>query len=293
MLTMPPDEKDKMSHKLHRLLDSIVNSPQLITASAFQPIVEYLQDRNSINFNLVPVDEKVETKKKMEKVGGVGEIIVAGPISYKPVYALCEPEGTSYLGILEQAEELIEMGVDTIVMTFASPGGQAAHCFTTCEELRVMVDDADIELIAYIDEYSASASLALQVIADEVIIHPSASTGSVGCVTCLYDTSKAMEKAGVKPVFISSTPGKTPYSPDGSFSESFLADMQESVTRLGNQFAEHVHKYTGVPVEDILAMDAKMYHAEAAVEAGLANKIMSHPEFAAYLADPKRKPNAE
>jgi ClpP class serine protease len=283
-----------MTHKLHRLLNSIYNSPQLITAEAFKPIVDYLQERNSISFSFVPEAKSVDSKKKPEKVGGIGEIKIDGAISYLPVEGLCgEATGTSYQGILEQAEELIEMGVDTILMTFSSPGGQAAHCFTTCDELRSMVDEAGINLISYVDEYAASAALALSVIADEVIIHPSASTGSVGCVSCLYDTSKAMASAGVKPIYVSSTPGKTPFQEDGSFSEGFLASVQEDVTRLGNQFATHVSKYTGLKTEDILAMDAKMFHAEKAVEVGLANKVMDHKQFAAYLAEPKGKTHAK
>ena len=131
---------------------------------------------------------------------------------------------------------------------------------------------------------AASAALALSVIADEVYIHPSASSGSVGCVCCLYDTSKALEMAGVKPVYIASTPGKTPFDETGAFSKEFLADLQEDVTRLGNQFAAHVSKYTGIPIDQIIAMDAKMYHADKAVEMGLANKVMNHKQFAAYLA---------
>lgn len=276
-----------MSHKLHRLLDSVYNSPQLITASALKPIVEYLQDRNSINFSF-ETNTVATVKAEPEKVGGIGEIKIDGALTYKPVVGMCgDVSGTSYQSILQEAESLINMGVDTIIMTFSSPGGQAAHCFATCEELRSMADEAGVRLISYVDEYAHSAALALSVVADEVIIHPSASTGSVGCVCCVYDTSKAMEKAGVKPIYIASTPGKTPFDETGSFSEDFLAELQEEVTRLGNQFAAHVSKYTGLSTEDILLMDAKTFHAEKAVEVGLANKVMDHKQFAAYLAEPK------
>lgn len=274
-----------MSHKLHRLLGSLYNSPQLITASAMKPIVEYLQERNSSGFNFIVESKSADPKKKAEQIGGIGEIKVDGAISYQPVEGMCGPSGTSYSGILEQAEELIEMGVDTILLTFSSPGGAAAHCFTTCQELRDMADLANVKIISYIDEMAASAALALSVIADEVIIHPSATTGSVGCVCCIYDTSKAMEMAGVKPRYIASTPGKTPFLEDGSYSPEFMDNLQEDVTRLGNQFAAHVSKFTGVPVDEILAMDAKMFHAEKAVEVGLANKILDHKQFAKYMAD--------
>lgn len=282
-----------MQHKLHRLLESITNTPQLITASAMKPIVEYLQERNSPTFLLVPDAKSVDTKKKLEKVGGVGEIKVDGPISYLPVEGLCGPSGTSYSGILDQAAELIEMGVDTILMTFSSPGGSAAHCFTTCEELRAMADEANVKLISYIDEQAASAALALSVICDEIIIHPSATTGSVGCVCAILDQSKAMADAGLKVIYVASTPGKTPFAEDGSFSADFINNLQDDVTSLGNQFAAHVAKYTGIDVKDILAMDAKMFNATKALEVGLVNFVMDHRQFTAYMADKQGMNNAK
>lgn len=272
-----------MSHKLHRLLDSMWNTPHLITASALKPIVDYLQERNSPTFSFVS-DTKVGAKKSPESIGGVGEIKISGAISYQSVEGICGPTGTSYTGILEQAEALIEMGVETIILTLASPGGAAAHCFTTCQELREMADEAGVRLISYIDEQAASAALALSVISDEVIIHPSATTGSIGCVLVLLDRSKALANAGLKPIYIASTPGKTPFENDGSFSVKFLEELQADVTRLGLQFAEHVAKYTGLNVDDIVAMDAKMFHAEAALEVGLVNQILDHKQFTAYVA---------
>lgn len=277
-----------MSHKLYRLLDSVYNTPHLVLESALKPIVEYLQDRSSNSFAIV-TDAKSATQEKeaLETVGGCGEIKIDGVLTYQPVNGMCGPVGVSYQGILEQAEELIAAGVDTIILTHSSPGGQAQHCFSTALELREMCDEASVKLISYIDTLSASAALALGIVADEIIIHPSASTGSVGCVCAILDQSKALSNAGLKPIYIASTPGKTPFQEDGSFSAEFLTTLQEDVTRLGNQFADHVSKFTGLAVEDILAMDAKVFHAEKALELGLVNKIMNHKEFSAYIAESK------
>ena len=272
------------SHSLFRLTESLYGVPHLITESAFAPILHYLNDRNNIGLSSTIVAE-AKSAKQAESVGGIGEIAIDGPVTYKPVMTACGPQGVSYQGILEQAEMLIADGVTTLILTHSSPGGEAAHCFSTANDLRALCDEHGVTLISYIDTLSASASLALGIVADEVIIHPSASTGSIGCVLALMDKSKAMADAGLKPIYIASTAGKTPFQADGSFSQEFLDSVQEDVTRLGNQFAEHVHKYSGIPVETILSMDAKMFHAEAALEAGLVNKIMDHKQFTAYVAD--------
>ena len=280
-----------MAHELFRLLDTIYNVPHLVLETSLHPIVEYLQSRSQAGFAIV-ADAKTAEEVKAEKLGNIGEIKMDGVITYLPVYGMCGPTGTSYQGILEQGAELIASGVDTIITTHSSPGGQAQHCFTSVQEFREMCDEANVNWIAYIDTLSASASLAWSVAADETIIHPSAETGSIGCVLALLDKSKMMDNIGVKPVYIASTPGKTPFKDDGSFSSEFLAEMQEDVTRLGNQFAEHVSLHTGVPVEDILAMDAKTFHAEAALEHGLVTAIMDHKQFAKYMADKQGAKNA-
>ena len=274
-----------MAHELFRLLDSVYNTPHLILESSLKPIVQYLQERSFTDLSTTIVPTAKTAKPEPESVDGLGEIKIDGVLTYRTVMGLCGPAGTSYQGILDQAEQLIEQGVTTLILTHSSSGGQAAHCFATANDLRALCDDNGVKLISYIDEMSASASLAIGIVADEVIIHPSATTGSVGCVLALVDKSKAYEHAGLKPIYISSTPGKTPFQADGSFSEEFLSRVQEDVTRLGNQFAEHVSKYSGIPVEDVLGMDARMFHAEVALEKGLVNKIMDHKQFTSYLMD--------
>lgn len=271
-----------MAHNLFRLQESLYGVPHLITENALAPILEYLNQRNSADFK---APEKMDVKKANEpsKVGHIGEIAVDGALTYKPVNTACGPSGVSYQGLLEQVETLIEGGVTTLIMTHSSPGGEAAHCFSTAQDIRAMCDANGVKLISYIDTMSASASLALGIVADEVIIHPSATTGSIGCVVALMDKSKAMADAGLKPIYIASTPGKTPFQNDGSFSEEFLAQVQEDVTRLGTQFAEHVSTHTGIDVETIKSMNAKMFHAEAALEAGLVNKVMDHNQFTDYV----------
>ena len=233
-----------------------------------------------IDFNISDVFAEQLSKQE----GMIGEICIDGVLTYKPVETMCSPSGVSYQGILDQAEELIGAGVKTLILTHSSPGGEASHCFSTANDLRQMCDDNGVYVISYVDTFSHSASLALQVIADEVIIHPSASTGSIGCVVALLDDSKALDQAGLKPIYIASSPGKTAYSPDGSISEEYIAKVQADVSRLGLEFAQHVSKYTGLPVDDITSMNADTYHAQAALEVGLVNKIMDHNQFAAYVA---------
>lgn len=275
-----------MTHSLFRLSGQIFNSPQLITAESFAPIVDYLSKRNAGEIVMMEdvEDDEDHKEKHIEIINGVAFIKVEGALTYKPQRMMCSPEGTSYLELIEQTAEAIQAGANTIVFEHSSGGGQALNCFSTANEVRRMLTEAGVRSYSYIDEGSYSASYAWACIADEVIIQPEASCGSIGCICALIDNSKALEQEGLKRVVISSTPGKSPYAEDGSFSKEFLAKMQEDVTRLGNKFAEHVSFYTGLAVDDILAMDAQTFNAEKALEIGLVNKIMTPREFLNYIS---------
>lgn len=277
-----------MSHELIRLLGTVVNTPHLITQDSFAPILDYLTLRNA---GLIEMKAAVkEAPKKPEYVKAssgksIGEIQVSGALTYKPVEMMCAPNGTSYQQLITDTEQLISQGVKTILFTHSSGGGEAAHCFTTANRLRELADENGVTLVTYIDEMSASAALALGIISDHVVIHPSAKTGSIGCVCAVVDRSKALADAGLKPIYISSTAGKTPFQADGSFSQNFLDNLQAEVTDLGNQFAAHVEKYTGMPIEKVLSLDAQVFNANRAKELGLVTAVMNHQEFADFLAN--------
>lgn len=281
-----------MSHSLHRLLAEAVNKPHLITETALTPILAYLSDRSYRDVQMAVSSGAKQAPRKPERLGGTGEVRIDGPLTYRPVQADCAPEGCSYQSVVDQVAQLIDMGVDTILLTHSSPGGEASHAFDTAKTIREMATDAGVNLVSYVDTYSASASYLLACVADIVIAHPEASVGSIGCVVALADVSKRLSNEGIKPIYITSTKGKVPYTEDGSFSESFLEEIQAQVTKLGNQFANHVAEYTGVPVSEILSMDAKMFSADDAKMNGLINEVMTHKQLANYLAEINGAKNA-
>ena len=275
-----------MAHNIQRLASTILNKPQLITQQSFDPIVQYLTARIMNPEFAVYKEERQERDEdeRVEMINGVAVISIEGSLSYKPVYTLCGEMGTSYMGLLEQVQYAVDSKAHTIVFEVASGGGEASHCFESANSIRDMLTDAGIYSIAYVDQAAYSAAYALSVVADEVIVNPSAGVGSVGCVVALTDYSKALDKEGIKPIYIASASQKIPFNPDGSFSESFLAKLQEDVNRLGDEFIAHVAKYTGLSEEEIKATNAQTFYADKAVEMGLANAVMNHREFSTYLS---------
>jgi len=192
-----------MAHSLLRLRQELYNTPHLITAAGLNPIVDYLQARNEINF-LLPAQSQTSKPAVRNSGSKVGEILIDGAITTRPVQMACAPESTNYRSIVSQASALIDSGIETLVTVHSSHGGQACQMFSTANAVREMCDEAGVKWIAYADTISASASYGLQCAADEVIMHPEASVGSIGALICLMDDSKALEMAGIKPVYLSS-----------------------------------------------------------------------------------------
>lgn len=270
-------------HSLLRLASKIYNVPHLITSEAFSVVLDYLDTRNSATFSLGDRYDS-EDQEPVPYSNGLGVLRVDGSLTYKPIVTMCGEVGTSYQSLVDQATEMAAAGVRTIVMEVSSGGGIADHCFETAEEIRAICDENNITLLGYADTVAASAAYALLSVCDQVIANPSASLGSIGCVVALLDTSKAMEQAGLKRIFITSGESKVPFAEDGSFKQEFLDDIQSDVNRLNMEFADHVSKYTGLDTKTIMGFEAKVFDAKTAVEKGLANAVMTNKQFAAYVA---------
>lgn len=271
-----------MKHSLLRLSQSIFNVPHLITPQAFNVVLDYLDARNSGKQLMVPMDTISEPEEDNDPTDGLFVLSIDGSLTYKPLMTMCGEVGTSYQSLTDQVEEAIENGATTIVMNVTSGGGEASHLFETSSAIRQMCTDANVKLLAYADTMACSAAYGLSVIADVLVVNPSAIVGSIGCVVCLLDDSVAMDNAGLKRVFITSGDSKVPYDSDGKFKSDFLESVQEDVDALNDQFASFVSQYTGIDTETIKGFQAQTYNAQEAVELGLATSVMTNKEFAAY-----------
>jgi ClpP class serine protease len=272
-------------HSLLRLTSRLHGVPHLVTPQLFNNITAYLSTRNA-GMMLLPTDQgdSQEEPDDLDDIMSVGVIDIMGPLTYRTTGWEAECGGCSYEMILESAEDMIEGGVTCIVMRMDSSGGEAYGIFETGNQLRQMCDEADVELIAYVDGMSASACYALACVADEVICNPYGEAGSIGVLISLMDESKALANEGLKPIFISAGDEKIPYAADGSFRQEFLDDLQEKVDVLYDAFAAHVSTYTGLSVADVKATQAKVFMADEAMSLGLVNKIMTNSEFVDYIA---------
>jgi signal peptide peptidase SppA len=280
-----------MSHKLLRFTEGMFSRPHLITQAGFDFAASYLINRNK--YGLMKLDsvedDDTEDEDDFDPEIGIGVIPMYGPLTYKPVYGMCGEVGCSYETIIDQAEDMIEEGIQIIVLDCDSPGGEGYAAFETANQLRALCDANDVQLYAYNDGCMASAAYAISCVADEVICNPSAETGSIGVVISLMNYSKALENAGVTRTFITAGDSKVPFDDSGDWKPEFIDDLQMKVYALYEDFVNHVAEYTGISVEAIKNTEAKTFMAQDALSLGLVNKVMTRTEFSTYIGEKQQE----
>lgn len=278
------------AHKLHKLTQSLWNTPHLLTQGAFDNATAYLTRRNQAGFMAFPdsyddAEQEDEEEPDFDEVAGIGILTIRGSLTYRPMGGICGEIGCSYKEILEKAEEMLDAGVTTIIMDIDSGGGQGYGAFECAHELRSMCDAYGVSLVAYNDGCMASAAYALGCVADEVVSNPYAETGSIGVLVAIINDSKHLEQEGYARTFVTAGSSKVPFGADGEWREGFVKELQEKVDNLYGHFTEHVSMYTGLSAEIIKGTEAKMFCADEALDLGLINKIMTRSEFTSYIVD--------
>lgn len=172
--------------------------------------------------------------------------------------------------------------VDVVVLRVESPGGEAAGCFQGCE----VIDRAKVasgkKLIAIIDETAQSAAYALACVADEVLLPPSGVVGSVGAVVTYKNITGALKEAGIRVAVLASGKQKADGSPLKPWDEEAVARLQADVDYLAGLFFDHVAVHRRMTAEAVKALEAASYRGQAAVAAGLADRVMSTADALAH-----------
>ena len=97
-------------------------------------------------------------------------------------------------------------------------------------------------MVAVANTQMASASYWIASAADEVVVTPSGSVGSIGVLTAHEDLSNALEMAGIRITIIGAGKYKTEANPFEPLSAEARAHMQSQVDSYGKLFFDRVAK---------------------------------------------------
>lgn len=177
------------------------------------------------------------------------------------------------------AAEIRELADDptvaSIVISVDSPGGTVAGTVEAAEA--VAYAKGKKRVTAVVADMACSAAYWVAAQASEIVVSPTALTGSIGCIISHADYTKMMDTWGILVTYIRSAAKKALGQPYEPLSAEGRAEMQRMVDDVHAQFVQAVakgrRKARGV-VADQWAT-GEVWTGAAAVTAGLADRVGS------------------
>jgi len=168
-----------------------------------------------------------------------------------------------------------------IILDIDSPGGQVDLVPETVALIRSR-KRADRPIIAVANTLAASAAYWLAIAADELVVTPSGSVGSIGVYMMHQDISERLVMEGIAPTFIYEGPRKVEGNPYEPLDAEARNALQAEVRMFYDMFTRDVAKGRGVPLSVVQADPesadrhfggGRCYPAREAVRLGMADRV--------------------
>lgn len=187
--------------------------------------------------------------------------------------SVCETM-TSYEGLRAALRQAVDDPmVERIVLDIDSPGGAAVGAFEMAADIRTMSQIKPITGLVNFMAYSGGYLLGSA--CSELVVSQTSGVGSIGVVASHMDRSKAEEAAGMKVTTVYAGAHKNDLSPHEPLTEQSMKVLQDLVQESYELFVNAVAEYRGLPPEKVRATEAGLYRGQAAIAAGLADRMQS------------------
>ena len=269
-----------------RAFEFAARQPWAITEDHLSLILEIAQRTHEPDFTAVAQAQPDRSKGVRDTYGSVAVINAIGPIFRYANLFTAISGATSIQELAEEFSSAVkDPSITAIVLNVDSPGGEVAG--TSELSKAVYAARGSKPIVAYVDDYAASAAYWIASAADRIVASPTARLGSIGVLATV--TRKDPEPGAKSYEFVSSVSPKKTLGPD---TEQGRAEIQGAVDDLANVFVADVARNRGVSTEKVLADFGQggLMIASKAVAAGLADSVGSFDELIGSIAKPKVNP---
>lgn len=230
-----------------------------------------------------------EVGGQRSQVSAVGVVRVEGPLSQRALADLCGYVD-GYDAIEARLSLALESDVSGVLMVIDSPGGDVAGLEESVRRMRAAAEKSGKRVVAYVDEIAHSAAYAIASgVADEIVVPPSGSVGSIGTIAAIVDMTAAAEAAGEKWTIIRDPGGKAAGHPLGPISDVAEERLRALVSAATTRFVKAVSKRRGIPSAKIREMNAATFQGADAVANGLADRVGTLEQAARAALAPRKK----
>jgi signal peptide peptidase SppA len=203
-------------------------------------------------------------------IDGVAVIEISGGLTYRAYNWWT----TSYLDIRDSFRAAIaDVRALSVVFLIDSPGGEVAGLFDLVDEIYKTRGTKPI--IAIADEAAFSAAYAIASAADEIYLSSTAQVGSIGVIAIHIDQSGYDKNLGLRYTAIFAGNHKNDFNPHEPLKVDGKELLQAHVDKLYDMFTAIVARNRSMTQAAVVDTQAGFYMGAAAVEAGLADGILS------------------
>jgi signal peptide peptidase SppA len=280
-----------MDHKYPNIVRAVSETPWAILPSTLEAIKHFVALRAH--------GEKLNEEEIQARIGAGPahkQPSQQGVVAVLPIYGVITPKadlmsdisgGTSVQTFAADFRSVLaDDAVKAIVLDVDSPGGQTDLISEMASEIRAARGTKPIVAVA--NTMAASAAYWLATQADELVVTPSGSVGSVGVFAAHEDISGLNDKLGVKTTLISAGKDKTLGNPFEPLSEEATQMIQDRVNEAYDMFTGDVAKGRGVSTTQVKDGfgQGRMVSAQNAVKEGMADRVGTLEQTLARVANP-------
>ena len=266
------------------ILSYIASEPLLITSQKLSAIMQVLSSRQPL---ILPASLEQAPQVDAMRTQGVSTprqsdflisvINVHGSMTARSLPGVSGT--TTYKNISNQltlAEN--DSDIKVVVLDVDSHGGMHNGCERLVNRIR---QTAQVKSVyAFIDTSAYSAAYWIIAACDEIILaDKSCAVGNIGSRAVHVCVAEKNEKEGYVVTEKYFGGKKNDFSPNLSLTKNLENEMQAGVDKAGMEFAESIAKLRNMPLEKVLATEAGCYSGQGAIDAGLADSIMTWEEL--------------
>ena len=176
--------------------------------------------------------------------------------------------------------------VKALIVTINSPGGTVVGGETLFRSLRRVGDRKPV--VAVLGALATSAGYMVAMGADHIIGRHSTVTGSIGVIMQTTDITGLLDKLGIKPEAIKSSPLKAQPNPLEPMTADARRAMQIVISDMYDMFVDMVVERRKLDQAAAVKLaDGRIYTGRQAVRNGLIDALGGLPEARTWLADRK------
>ena len=262
---------------IRHIFSRVLNTPLLIDPAKLQVILGVLSRKAGVEIEgLQQVAEDPFTRRDRRPTGDprISVIPVYGSLVHRSLGLRPESGMRSYESIRSDFRRALN-DPDTVGILFDidSPGGEVSGLFDLVDEIYQARGTKPIFAVA--NEVALSAAYAIASAADETYLPRTGWVGSIGVIAVHVDQSAFDAKMGFRYETISAGAREADFSPHGGLNDEARAFLQATVNETYDVFVKAVARNRNLPEEAIRSTDAAIYHGINAVQAGLADGVLT------------------